>query len=92
MAEKVENEKEKKAAAPEAKAPKAASSKGPKKSYHVAKRPDGKWYVKGVGQERALKLFKTKVEATEYAENLAKNQDAALYVHASKGKSKGKIQ
>lgn len=62
------------------------------KSYHVAKRPDGKWYVKGVGSEKAVKLFTTKPEALAFADTLAQNQGAALYVHASKGKSKGKIQ
>ncbi len=63
------------------------------KSYHLAKRKeDGKWAIKLANGEKAIKLFDTKEEAMAYAKTLSNNQDATLRVHASKGKSKGKIQ
>lgn len=63
------------------------------KAYHLAKRKeDGKWAIKLANGEKAIKLFDTKEEAMAYAKTLSNNQDATLRVHASKGKSKGKIQ
>ena len=40
---------------------------------------------------KAIKTFKTKTEAIEYANALAKSQKGTLLVHASKGKNKGKF-
>ena len=62
------------------------------RNYHVAKRPDGKWQVKYAGGEKAIKLFNTKVEAEAYTKKMAENQGGVMLTHASKGKSKGKIQ
>ncbi len=63
------------------------------KAYHLSKREeDGKWAIKLAKGEKVIKLFNTKAEALEYANKLSDNQDATLRVHASKGKSKGKIQ
>ena len=68
-----------------------------KKTYHVVKRKeDNMWEVKlakvGDAQGKAIKLFKTKPEAEEYVKKMAENQGASVAVHASKGKSKGRIQ
>lgn len=76
--------------APKKAAPKA--KKEPTRVYHVAKREDGKWQVKFAGGDKAIKLFDTKVEAEAAAKEMAKNQNGAVLTHASKGKSKGKIQ
>lgn len=63
------------------------------RTYHLAKREsDGKWQVKYAGGEKAIKLFNTKEEALKYANQMAKNQDGSVLVHASKGKNKGKIR
>lgn len=56
------------------------------KTYHIAKRPDGKWQVKLANGQIAIKLFATQKEAIEYAEKLAKNQDGSIRVHSVKGK------
>ncbi|MBP5342509.1 DUF2188 domain-containing protein [bacterium] len=94
----------KKEVKPAAKAPtkaaqpaKAPAKADPKKTYHVVKRKeDNMWEVKlakvGDAQGKAIKLFKTKDEATAYVAKMAENQGANVAVHASKGKNKGKIQ
>lgn len=60
--------------------------------YHVVKREDGMWEIKYAGGEKAIKLFKTQKEATEYGKKMAANQDGKMLVHNSKGASKGKIK
>lgn len=96
----------KKAAAPKATPKKAAPAKKPapaekkpaekkegKRVYHVSKRAeDGKWAVKFAGGEKVIKLFDTKAEAEAYTKQMAENQGGVMLTHASKGKSKGKIQ
>ena len=75
-------------------APKAAAKPEPKEGkrvYHVAKREDGMWAVKFAGGEKAIKLFKTKVEAEAYTKQMAKNQGGVMLTHNSKGANKGKI-
>lgn len=63
-----------------------------KKMYHVVKRAsDNKWCVKFAGGKKVIKLFDTKPEALAYVDVLAANQNGGVYIHASKGKSKGKI-
>ena len=63
-----------------------------RKVYHVAKREsDGKWYVRIQGSDKVIKLFDTKVQAEEYCKVLGQNQNGTILVHASKGKSKGRI-
>lgn len=66
-------------------------SKENKRVYHVAKREDGMWQVRFAGGEKAIKLFKTKVEAEEYTKQMAKNQKGVMLKHNSKGANKGKI-
>ncbi len=80
-----------KAEAKPAAKPAAKEAKEGKKVYHVAKREDGMWQVKFAGGEKAIKLFKTKVEAEAYSKKMAENQGGALLMHNSKGKNKGKI-
>lgn len=87
----------KKAVAPAKKAAPAKKQPEPKKEqtrvYHVAKRAeDGKWAVKFAGGEKIIKLFDTKAEAEEYTKKMAENQGGVMLTHASKGKSKGRIQ
>lgn len=63
------------------------------KAYHVVKRKeDNKWTVKLANGDKVIKTFATKEEALAYSKGLAERQNGTLRVHASKGKSKGKIQ
>ena len=62
-----------------------------KRVYHVSKREDGMWQVKYAGGEKAIKLFKTKVEAEEYTKSMAENQGGVMLSHNSKGANKGRI-
>ena len=61
-----------------------------KKVYHV-KKVDGKWEIILKDGLKVIKTFNTKVEALEFANNLAKSQNGTVLVHASKGKNKGKF-
>ena len=72
--------------------PKDDSKKDNTRVYHVNKRKeDNKWTVKFAGGEKVIKLFDTQKEALEYANQMAKNQDGTVLVHASKGANKGRI-
>ena len=62
------------------------------RTYHLVKRPDGKWEVKYAGGQKAIKLFDTQKEALEYSKKMAENQDGKVLVHNSKGANKGRIQ
>lgn len=82
----------KKPAAP-AKKPAAPAKKEGKRVYHVSKRAsDGKWIVKFANGEKVIKTFDTKAEAEAYTKQMAENQGGVMLTHASKGKSKGRIQ
>ena len=63
------------------------------KQYIVQKSPTnkGKWEVVLKGSSKALKLFLTEEEASEYARVTAKNQNGSTLKRASKGKNKGKF-
>jgi len=63
------------------------------KQYIVQKSPNNKrkWEVIIKGGSKALKLFNTEVEASEYAKVTAKNQGASVLKRASKGEKKGKF-
>ena len=61
-----------------------------KKVYHV-KKVNGKWQIMLKDGLKPIKTFDTKVEAVEYANNLAKSQNGSVLVHASKGKNKGRF-
>ncbi|MBO6280567.1 MAG: DUF2188 domain-containing protein [Bacilli bacterium] len=62
------------------------------RTYHLVKRPDGKWEVKFAGGQKAIKLFDTQKEALEYSKKMAENQDGKVLVHNSKGANKGRIK
>ena len=81
-------------AAPAKKAPaKKVDLKDATRVYHVSKREgDGMWAVKFAGGEKAIKLFKTQVEAVEYSKQMAENQGGKMLVHNSKGQNKGRIK
>ena len=85
---------EKKPAAkkPEVKKPAAKKEDVSFRTYHLVKRPDGKWEVKFAGGQKAIKLFDTQKEALEYSKKMAENQDGKVLVHNSKGANKGRIQ
>ena len=85
---------EKKPAAkkPEAKKPAAKKEDVSFRTYHLVKRPDGKWEVRFAGGQKAIKLFDTQKEALEYSKKMAENQDGKVLVHNSKGANKGRIQ
>lgn len=53
---------------------------------HITQTADGKWQVKGVKAERALKLFNTQKEAIDYAKNVAGNQEGNIVIHKTDGK------
>lgn len=57
-------------------------------AYFVSPHPDGGWQVKKAGAQKALKRFKTKKEAEEYAKTVAANQGT----HVVRQKKDGKIQ
>lgn len=69
---------------PEVKAYKAAVEKG-KSSQHVLPR-NGEWIVKRAGSASATKTFETQSEAREFAQNIARNQGTALFVHGRDGR------
>lgn len=55
--------------------------------YHVSfRKEDNRWAVKFQKGKRALKLFKTQIEAIDYAKEMAKKQNGSYRVHSLKGK------
>ena len=77
-------------------APETVNEEKTKKSqnlYVLEKRSeDNMWQVKRRGSDRAIKLFKTKDEASTYVKQMAQNQGINVVTRPSKGKNKGKIQ
>lgn len=63
-----------------------------KRVYHVVKREDGKWEVKFVGGEKAIKLFDRQDEAVVYSRKMSEAQKGVMLVHNSRGKNKGRIK
>ncbi len=57
-------------------------SKG--KSQHVVPQ-DGEWAVKRGGSDRATTVVPTQKEAIEIAKEIAKNQNAELFIHGKNG-------
>lgn len=68
------------------KKPEVVEEKSSIKQYHISKREDGRWQVKNVKAEKALKIFKTQKEAIDYAKGVAKNQEGSIRVHSKAGK------
>jgi Uncharacterized protein conserved in bacteria (DUF2188) len=56
-----------------------------KKTHHVVPNPSGGWSVKKGGASRASKVFKTQVDAVDYAKDQAKKAHSELYVHRKDG-------
>ncbi len=55
------------------------------KNQHVVKHPDG-WAVKGEGNSKATKVTPTQAQATEVAQNIARNQHSDTRIHGLDGK------
>ena len=71
-----------------AKKPASKPSSQPKddgRVYHVSKNKSGKWQVKLAGGEKAIKLFATQKEASDFAKELVKNNGGSIRVHSPKG-------
>ena len=64
----------------------------PKKKVYFVKKVDGRWQVILREGKKIIKYFDTKVEAEEFANKTAQNQNGTVLVHASKGKNKGRFQ
>lgn len=59
------------------------------KNQHVTPK-NGKWQVKGAGNDKATKTFDTQKEAIEYGKSIAKNQKSELVIHGKDGKIRDK--
>lgn len=59
------------------------------KNQHVTPK-DGKWQVKGAGNKRATKIFKTQKEAEDFGREIAKNQKSELITHNRQGRIRSK--
>lgn len=51
------------------------------KNQHVMHRDDNKWVVKGEGNLRATRVFKTQAEAVSAAREISRHQKSELIVH-----------
>lgn len=61
-----------------------------KKTQHVVKNSSGGWAVKKGGSSRATKVYQTQSEAIVYGREIAKSQNAVLYIHDRDGKIREK--
>jgi hypothetical protein len=61
-----------------------------KKSIHVVPDPKGGWSVKEGGASRASRRFDTQQDATRYARNKSKDQDAEFVIHRPDGTIRSK--
>ncbi|MCL2752076.1 MAG: DUF2188 domain-containing protein [Firmicutes bacterium] len=52
---------------------------------------DGKWHVKGVGNEKSTYVCNTQEEAIAKAKEIAKNNDGKVKVHNTEGKVRAQI-
>ncbi len=55
------------------------------KSQHVVPR-DGQWAVRGEGNERDTKRFRTQKDAVDAATRIAKNKHAEVLIHGRDGR------
>jgi hypothetical protein len=66
---------------------KVSDTKPEYRIYHVSKRAsDGQWQVKFAKGTKAIKLFRTQLEAIDYAKKLAESQNGSIRVHSVSGK------
>lgn len=56
-------------------------------NHHITKRPDGKWQVKGEGNQRASVVTDTQREAINLGREISRNQRGELFIHGVDGKS-----
>lgn len=56
------------------------------KNQHVTPHPDGGWQVKGAGNSRATIRTETQAEAIAVAREIARNQEAELFIHGMNGR------
>ncbi|MCY8696404.1 DUF2188 domain-containing protein [Bacillus vallismortis] len=61
-----------------------------KKNQHITPRPDGKWQVKGAGNDRATSIHSTQKEAIEAGRNIARKQKSELLIHDKNGRIRQK--
>ncbi|MEI4770478.1 DUF2188 domain-containing protein [Psychrobacillus sp. FJAT-51614] len=55
------------------------------KNQHVTPRSSGGYQVKGAGNSKATKVFRTQSEAITFATGIAKNQKSELFIHNRSG-------
>jgi len=55
------------------------------KNQHVVPH-EGKWAVRGEGNERVTEVFGTQREAIDRAREIARNQDSELLIHGEDGR------
>ena len=59
------------------------------KNQHVVPN-NGKWQVKGEGNQRATGTYNTQKEAIDHAKSIAKNQKSEVLIHGKNGKIRDK--
>jgi hypothetical protein len=60
------------------------------KNQHIVPKDTGGWSVKGAGNEKSTKDFKTQQDAIVYGREIAKNQKSELVIHGKDGKIRDK--
>jgi hypothetical protein len=56
-----------------------------KSNQHVVPAPDGKWGVRGEGNDRLTRVTDTQAEAIDVAREIAKNNRSEVVVHRPDG-------
>ncbi|AIU82592.1 DUF2188 domain-containing protein [Bacillus velezensis] len=59
-------------------------------NQHITPRSDGKWQVKGAGNERATSVHDTQKDAINAGRDIARNQKSELVIHGKNGKIRQK--
>lgn len=60
------------------------------KNQHVVPTGNGKWGVRGAGNERFTHITDTQSEAIELGKEIAKNQESELLIHGRDGRIRSK--
>lgn len=60
------------------------------KNQHVVPAGNGKWGVRGEGNEKITKITRTQSDAIDIARTIAKNQGAELVIHRPNGQIRDK--
>jgi len=61
-----------------------------KKDQHVVPTPDGKWGVRGEGNDRLTRRTDTQGEAIDAAKEIAKNKGSEVVIHRRDGRIRDK--